>query len=77
MTRFDLLNLRMISANDIDEIERDLQSTGFDELMQIYKTLTESIKVCLSFPDIPYIVYTLASLRYIYGLEILSRMLNA
>lgn len=77
MTIFDLTNFNMISGSDINFQKDSFDHCSVKELVSVYKALTDAIDVCLSCPETPYCVYTLASIQYAYSTEIVNRLLFA
>lgn len=73
MTSYDIENL--IGYVDLEQFINSLAQTKFDELIKIYKSLSQTVKVCLECDNIPQVVYTLSEFQYVYALEIVERYL--
>lgn len=73
MTNYDIQNL--INNIDIENFKQCLADTKSDDLVKIYKAITELVGVCHKCVNLPIIVFTLSEIQYVYALEITNRYL--
>ena len=73
MSTYDICNL--IGTINVNQIKDDMAETTTKELVDIYKSLTDVIGVCLKCGNIPSVSFVLSQFQYVYALEITNRFL--
>lgn len=73
MTNYDIGNL--INNINLEQFKDDLSTIKSDELVAIYKSITQVVSICLKCVNLPSVVFTLSEIQYAFALEITNRYL--